>query len=109
LPLAPMKKSYVQAGDGASLFYVRSEGSATARVVLVHSLAMDHAFCRPVIEALAGAASVIALDCRGHGASDKPRGPYTVELFSDDVIAVRMTPVGKRPSWPAPRWGNAFR
>ena len=24
-------------------------------------------------------------DCRGHGASDKPPGPYTVELFADDL------------------------
>jgi 3-oxoadipate enol-lactonase len=32
--------------------------------------------------------SVLAYDCRGHGASDKPAGPYTVELFADDLAAL---------------------
>jgi len=28
---------------------------------------------------------VLTYDCRGHGASDKPAGPYTVELFPRDL------------------------
>jgi 3-oxoadipate enol-lactonase len=46
---------------------------------------MDHSFWRPVAEALARTASVLTYDCRGHGVSAKPAGPYTVELFADDL------------------------
>jgi 3-oxoadipate enol-lactonase len=44
-----------------------------------------------VIERLA--AAVLVCDCRGHGKSDKPPGPYTVELFADDIADV-MDEVG---------------
>jgi len=54
-------------------------------IVLVHSLAMDRAFWQPVAERLAADTPVLTFDCRGHGASDKANGPYTVELFADDL------------------------
>jgi 3-oxoadipate enol-lactonase len=53
--------------------------------VLVHSLAMDRQFWQPVAERLAPVMPVLTYDCRGHGASDKPAGPYTVELFAHDL------------------------
>ena len=31
---------------------------------------------------------VVALDLRGHGRSDKPPGPYSSELFADDIAAL---------------------
>ena len=76
-------------GDGTKLVYRRwgRPGSAH-RVVLIHSLAMDGAFWQPVAASLADKAEVLALDCRGHGASDKPAEPYSVELFADDVACV---------------------
>ena len=86
--LVPIKKSYVRARDGAQLFCAWSDGPADTRIVLVHSLAMDHAFWSPVVGELAGVASIVAMDCRGHGKSDKPRGRYSVEQFADDVADV---------------------
>ncbi|MGD9762101.1 MAG: alpha/beta fold hydrolase [Candidatus Binatia bacterium] len=72
--------------DGAQISYaVYGARSGTPRVALVHSLAMDRHFWRPVVERLAGKASVLVYDCRGHGASDKPAGPYAVERFADDL------------------------
>lgn len=53
------------------------------RVVLIHSLAMDRGFWHPVAERLD--ASVLLYDCTGHGESEKPAGPYTVEGFADDL------------------------
>jgi 3-oxoadipate enol-lactonase len=47
---------------------------------------MDRGFWQPVVERLMGQALVLTLDCRGHGASDKPDGPYTVELFAQDLF-----------------------
>ncbi len=89
-----MKTGEIRAKDGTRLHYKVWPGNAAAsagptpRIVLLHSLAMDHAFWIPVVEKLAGAAEVLAVDCRGHGLSDKPPGPYTVELFADDLAAV---------------------
>ena len=46
---------------------------------------MDRNFWIPVATRLADRASVLILDCRGHGRSDKPKGPYTVEQHADDI------------------------
>jgi 3-oxoadipate enol-lactonase len=74
----------IAARDGSRLTY-RLTGSGPARVALVHSLAMDHTFWMPVAERLAREATILTWDCRGHGASGTPPGPYTAELFADDL------------------------
>lgn len=72
--------------DGMRLAYtLRDAGAGAPRIALVHSLAMDGSFWQPVADLLAAKASVLTWDCRGHGASDKPAGPYTVELFARDL------------------------
>jgi len=71
---------------GASLAYsLYGSGDAKQRAVLVHSLAMDRDFWRPVAQILVPRAAVLIYDCRGHGKSGKPSGPYTVEGFADDL------------------------
>ncbi len=86
---SPMQTRETRAADGTCLTYaVWTSGVPSGRIVLLHSLAMDRTFWTPVIERLANTADVLALDCRGHGRSDKPAGPYTVELFADDLAAV---------------------
>ena len=80
--------------DGTRIAYViHGDPNSSNRVVLLHSLAMDHTFWRPVAQALSSEAAVLTVDCRGHGASDKPAGPYTVEQFADD-LAQLMTHIG---------------
>ena len=82
--------------DGTRIAYtLHGDSNAKHRAVLVHSVAMDREFWRPVAERLMGKAAVVTYDCRGHGASDKPAGPYTVELFADD-LADLMDHVGWR-------------
>jgi 3-oxoadipate enol-lactonase len=79
LELAPTR-------DGTRLAYtLHGDKNAKDRAVLVHSVAMDHEFWQPVAERLAPKAAVLTFDCRGHGGSDKPGGPYTIELFADDL------------------------
>lgn len=56
------------------------------RAVLIHSLAMDQAFWRPVAERLD--AAVLLYDCRGHGKSEKAAIPYSVGQFADDLAAL---------------------
>lgn len=76
--------------DGVKIsFDIYGNRDAPDRAVLIHSLAMDRAYWRPVAERLAHkGVCVAALDCRGHGASDKPHGPYTVARFAGDVCAL---------------------
>ena len=74
----------IAARDGTRLAF-RLTGSGPVRVALVHSLAMDHSFWTPVAERLATAATVLTWDCRGHGASGKPPGPYAAGQFADDL------------------------
>lgn len=80
---------YATTRDGTRIFYsLTGKIDAPRRVALLHSLAMDHTFWAPIAERLADEAAVLTLDCRGHGRSDKPAGPYTVELFADDLADV---------------------
>jgi 3-oxoadipate enol-lactonase len=75
-----------RARDGTRLAYTLYDHAAEGRhVALVHSLAMDRSFWRPVAERLAANAGVLVHDCRGHGGSDKPTGPVTVEQHADDL------------------------
>lgn len=84
-----MKSGEARAKDGTKLVYkVWPSNGSTEKIVLLHSLAMDHTFWLPTIEKINGATEVLAVDCRGHGASDKPAGPYTVELFAEDLATV---------------------
>ena len=82
----PSSERHAVARDGTRLAYTLHEHPASgARIALVHSLAMDRSFWRPVAERLAANATVLIHDCRGHGRSAKPAGPVTVELHADDL------------------------
>jgi 3-oxoadipate enol-lactonase len=75
--------------DGTRLAYQLRTGTASGRqLVLVHALAMSYEFWDEVIDSLPDEIDVLALDCRGHGKSDKPAGPYRIETFADDVAEV---------------------
>lgn len=78
--------SRATAKDGTVIAYtVHGKDNGLPRLALVHSLAMTGAFWNRVVERLAGKAEILTIDCRGHGASDKPSTPYSVELFADDL------------------------
>jgi 3-oxoadipate enol-lactonase len=82
----PSTQQQARTRDGAHLAYTLYDHPASSQhVVLIHSLAMDRSFWRPVAERLARNASVLIHDCRGHGRSDKTQGPVTVELHADDL------------------------
>lgn len=64
-------------------FSLVGNAASPRRAALIHSLAMDRDFWRPVAERLD--AAVLLYDCTGHGRSAKPAGPYSVEGFADDL------------------------
>ena len=56
---------------------------------------------RAGIETLTGAGyRVVAMDCRGHGDSDKPHDPaaYDHAIMAEDVVAVMEAAASRRPS-----------
>src|SRR5258708_10282202 len=86
LPSSDVVSAHITVRDGTRIGYsLHGAAEHTTRVVLLHSLAMNRDFWQPVIEQLTPRASVLAIDCRGHGVSGKPAGPYTVEQFAQDV------------------------
>ncbi|NUZ04621.1 alpha/beta fold hydrolase [Piscinibacter koreensis] len=88
---------HIRASDGIRIAVDVHEGaSGQPRLALIHSLAMDHAFWAPVVERLTAEAAIVAIDARGHGASDKPLGPYTAERMAADLADV-LDALG----WPA--------
>jgi 3-oxoadipate enol-lactonase len=74
--------------DGTSISYAVTGASQPRRVALIHSLALDGEFWRPVVDIVSKKAVVLTIDCRGHGASGKPPGPYSVAQFADDLADV---------------------
>jgi 3-oxoadipate enol-lactonase len=76
--------------DGTSLSFFRRPAPkpGAPRIVLVHSLALDHSVWDGVADRLQGDAEVLAYDCRGHGRSGRHGGVYTAELFAADLAAL---------------------
>jgi pimeloyl-ACP methyl ester carboxylesterase len=62
----------------------RSAGSGPV-LVLIHGMAGSSATWRHVVPALAEHFTVVAPDLAGHGASEKPRGDYSLGAFASGV------------------------
>ena len=75
---------YARTSDGIRLAHRRYGQPGKPRIVLIHSLALDASVWDGVVERLDGA-DIVCVDCRGHGKSDKPAGPYRIERFGDDI------------------------
>ena len=91
-----MNKASLVVRDGTSISYAVTGASQNRKVALIHSLALDGEFWRPVADIVSKKAAVLTIDCRGHGASGKPSGPYSLTQFADDLADV-MDAIG----WPS--------
>jgi len=64
--------------------FYRLEGvSGRPVLVLSHSISTDHSLWDPQMPALTGRYKVLRYDTRGHGKSEAPPGPYTLEQLAD--------------------------
>ena len=70
--------------NGANLAY-QEAGSGAAPILLVHGFCGNHAHLAPQFDYFRRNHRVVAVDRRGHGESDKPEQPYTIEGFADDL------------------------
>lgn len=57
-------------------------------VMLLHGFPLSSEIWAPVRPAIEQTARLITPDLRGFGRSDKPRGPYALEVLAGDVIAL---------------------
>ncbi len=81
--------------DGVTLAYER-HGRGTPAFVFVHGWCCNRTFFAPQAEHFAKTHTVVSVDLRGHGESDKPRGGYSIAGFADDVAyLIRELKLGK--------------
>lgn len=74
--------------NGISMHYVL-EGTESAPVItLSHSLATDLTMWEPQMEALLRSYRVLRYDTRGHGKTEAPQGPYSLDLLADDALGL---------------------
>jgi len=74
--------------NGISIRY-SDEGPKDAPVVVMsHSLSAELAMWDPQAEVLMEDFRVIRYDTRGHGGTDAPVGPYSLEMLADDAVGL---------------------
>ncbi len=72
----------------ATKVHYKSLGSGATALVFVHGWTCDMTFWREQVPAFDGKIRMVLLDLPGHGKSDKPRVPYTMDFFARSVDAV---------------------
>jgi pimeloyl-ACP methyl ester carboxylesterase len=71
--------------DETALFYDWIDGDKET-VLLIHGWCCDHRFLKPQADHFASKGhSILSLDLRGHGQSDKPGQPYPIAGFAEDI------------------------
>ena len=69
--------------DGVRLYY--EEAGSGPPMIFVHGWTCDRSHFAPQVAHFSATHRCIAVDLRGHGASDKPEQEYTIRGFADDV------------------------
>ncbi len=83
-----MAKTATIQANGIAMRY-SDEGPKDAPVVMMsHSLSAELAMWAPQAEALKGDYRVIRYDTRGHGGTDAPVGPYSLDMLGKDAVAL---------------------
>lgn len=70
--------------DGVRLAYV-DEGKGEPAFVFMHGWTCNRSYFKPQHDHFKAKHRVVSVDLRGHGESDKPKGPYPIRQYADDV------------------------
>lgn len=73
--------------DGVTLVYTE-RGAGDPPLLLVHGILCDVRYVAPQLEYFARTHRTVAVDLRGHGQSDAPDQPYTIDGYADDLAWV---------------------
>ncbi len=77
--------------SGARLAYQVDGPDDAPTLVFINSIGTNLHMWDPQVERLSHVLRIVRYDCRGHGASDAPAGPYTLEQLGLDLIALLDT------------------
>ena len=80
----------IKAND-LQIHYELSGKKGAPVIVMSHSLSSSLLMWNPQMDALNPYFQILRYDTRGHGDSDAPSGPYTLELLAEDVIGLLNT------------------
>jgi 3-oxoadipate enol-lactonase len=86
MPLRALDET-LTTSDGATIAFTLREAPTpdAARLVLIHSLALDRSIWDEVADRLDTEAEILTYDCRGHGRSERRAGVFTAESFARDL------------------------
>jgi 3-oxoadipate enol-lactonase len=74
--------------NGINIHYTLNGPPSAPVVTLSHSLATHLGMWEPQVTALAARYRVLRYDTRGHGGTDAPADPYSLDLLADDAAAL---------------------
>ena len=74
--------------NGIRIHYTLNGPAGAPVVTLSHSLATTLAMWEPQARALGERYRVLRFDTRGHGGTDAPAGPYSLEMLTADALAL---------------------
>ncbi len=94
--------------NGLALSYLHqpAEKPDAPKLLFLHGLASSAATWQLVISALGSGFDCYSLDQRGHGHSDKPAGPYSVEAVAADAIAFIEQVITQKAAVIGQSWGG---
>jgi len=74
--------------NGIGMHYTLEGAEGAPVITLSHSLSTDLTMWKPQMKVLLRSYRVLRYDTRGHGGTDAPEGPYTLEKLAEDVRAL---------------------
>jgi 3-oxoadipate enol-lactonase len=74
--------------NGISVHYTLEGLESSPVITLSHSLATDYSMWEPQIEKLRASYRVLRYDTRGHGDTDAPEGPYSLDMLAEDLLGL---------------------
>lgn len=74
--------------NNTRLFYRLEGNSGQPALILAHSIGADHQMWAQQVEDLLPHFQILRYDTRGHGASDVPKGDYSIEVLARDVLGL---------------------
>jgi 3-oxoadipate enol-lactonase len=85
--------------SGVKLFYTIEGKDGAPFLMLSNSLGTTHRMWDAQMAAFAVKFRVIRYDRRGHGQSDSPPGPYSLEDLGNDALAIMEVAGAKKVNW----------
>ncbi|WP_439140584.1 alpha/beta fold hydrolase [Roseicyclus sp.] len=96
-----MTNHFATSSDGTRIAYSTVGDPALPAIMLIHGWAQAGICWQPITDRLADRFHLVAIDLRGHGASDKPDDPAAyadTTLWGDDIAAVITAAKLDRPT-----------